>query len=36
MQLKDSGSARLLLEKIVKEYPKSEQAQAARKKMKTL
>ena len=36
IQLKDNGSAKLLLEKIVKEYPKSEQAPTAKKKLKTL
>jgi len=34
--LKDTSSARLLLEKIIKEYPKSSQAKQAQKKLKGL
>jgi TolA-binding protein len=36
LALKDTGSAKLILEKLIKEYPKSDQAQTARKKMKSL
>jgi TolA-binding protein len=36
IHLKDTGSARLLLEKIVKEYPKSSKAKPAQQKLKSL